>query len=97
MFLNWNLNLTMILFFISVFMYSSFYKHLLMSLISLEFMILNLSLLMYLNLNYLKLNIFLMSFFWTISVCESIMGLTILVFMVRKMGNDFTKMLNIIN
>nr|YP_010936699.1 NADH dehydrogenase subunit 4L [Apanteles gelechiidivoris]WKW91669.1 NADH dehydrogenase subunit 4L [Apanteles gelechiidivoris]WLN31487.1 NADH dehydrogenase subunit 4L [Apanteles gelechiidivoris] len=95
--LNWNFNLTIILFLISIFMYSSFYKHLLMSLISLEFMILNLSLMMYYNLYYLKLNMFLMSFFWTISVCESIMGLTILVFLVRKLGNDFTKMLNIIN
>nr|APF47426.1 NADH dehydrogenase subunit 4L [Microgaster campestris] len=93
--LNWNLNLSITLFLISSLMYSSFYKHLLMSLISLELMILNLSLFLYLNLNYLKINIFFMSFFWTITVCESILGLTILVFMVRKLGNDYTKLMNL--
>nr|APF47568.1 NADH dehydrogenase subunit 4L [Microgaster sp. SNS-2016] len=93
--LNWNLNLSLMMFLISTLMYSSFYKHLLISLINLEFMILNLSLFMYLNLNYLKINIYFLSFFWTISVCESIMGLTILVFMVRKLGNDYTKLLNL--
>nr|APF47445.1 NADH dehydrogenase subunit 4L [Pholetesor sp. SNS-2016] len=95
--LNWNFNLSMILFMISTFMFSSFYKHLLMSLISLEFMILNLSMMLYFNLYTLKLNIYFMSFFWTITICESIMGLTILVYMIRKLGNDFTKMLNIMN
>nr|YP_003734709.1 NADH dehydrogenase subunit 4L [Cotesia vestalis]ACH71093.1 NADH dehydrogenase subunit 4L [Cotesia vestalis] len=95
--MNWNFNLSIILFLISTLMYSSFYKHLLMSLISLEFMILNLSMFLYFYMSFLKLNIYFMSFFWTISVCESIMGLTILVFMVRKLGNDYTKMLNLMN
>nr|YP_010400419.1 NADH dehydrogenase subunit 4L [Cotesia flavipes]UQS76148.1 NADH dehydrogenase subunit 4L [Cotesia flavipes] len=95
--MNWNLNLSIILFLISTLMYSSFYKHLLMAMISLEFMILNLSMFLYFYMNFLKLNIYFMSFFWTISVCESIMGLTILVFMVRKLGNDYTKMLNLMN
>nr|APF47439.1 NADH dehydrogenase subunit 4L [Microplitis incurvatus] len=94
--LNWEMNFLMILFLISSIMFLSMYKHLLMTLISLEFMIMNLSMMLYLNFSFLKLNIFFITFFWTICVCESIMGLSILVYLSRKLGNDYTKILNLI-
>nr|APF47492.1 NADH dehydrogenase subunit 4L [Choeras grammatitergitus] len=96
MYMNWQFNMSFILFIISTLMFSSLYKHLLMSLISLEFMVLNLSYMIYLKLSILKMNLYFISLFWTICVCESILGLTILVFLVRKMGNDYTKLLNLI-
>ncbi|CAD6238218.1 GSCOCG00012523001-RA-CDS, partial [Cotesia congregata] len=58
-----NLNLRIILFFTSTLIYSSFYKHLLISLIRLEFIILNLSIFIYFYINFLKLNIYFISFF----------------------------------
>nr|YP_010863311.1 NADH dehydrogenase subunit 4L [Microplitis manilae]WGS91489.1 NADH dehydrogenase subunit 4L [Microplitis manilae]WUY11108.1 NADH dehydrogenase subunit 4L [Microplitis manilae] len=95
--MNWEMNFLIILFLISSMMFLSMYKHLLMTLISLEFMIMNLSLLLYLNFSFLNLNIYFIAFFWTICVCESIMGLSILVYLSRKLGNDYTKILNLMN
>nr|AHA52496.1 NADH dehydrogenase subunit 4L [Cardiochiles fuscipennis] len=92
---NWNLIMIILLFILSSLMFTSLYKHLLLSLISLEFMIINLSLMIYYIINLMSFNFYLMSLFYTICVCESILGLSILVFMVRKFGNDYAKMLNL--
>nr|AHX97807.1 NADH dehydrogenase subunit 4L [Mirax sp. QL-2014] len=87
--LNYLMNLSILFFLISCFMFSLMFKHMLMTLINIEFMILSLSYFMYMMLNWLNLNLYFMAFFWTICVCESIIGLSILVFMIRKLGNDF--------
>nr|APF47532.1 NADH dehydrogenase subunit 4L [Diolcogaster sp. SNS-2016] len=93
--INWLMNLLFFLFLFSMLMYSSFYKHLLMSLISLEFIILSLSLMIYKILLYMNLNLYFISYLWIIFVCESILGLSILVFLVRKTGNDYTSLMNL--
>nr|AHA52568.1 NADH dehydrogenase subunit 4L [Pselaphanus sp. QL-2013] len=87
--------LNMLMFFISILLFSFYFKHMLLTLISIEFMMINLMMNIYLNLLYLKINLFFISFFLTISVCESVLGLSLLIFMMRFTGNDFMKSLNL--
>nr|AHA52521.1 NADH dehydrogenase subunit 4L [Eumacrocentrus sp. QL-2013] len=92
---EYNFNLSFMFFLMSCFMFSFFYKHLLLTLISLEFMMINILFNMYMSFMMLKMNLIILSFFLTISVCESIIGLSLLVFLVRISGNDFMKSLNL--
>nr|APF47543.1 NADH dehydrogenase subunit 4L [Fornicia albalata] len=95
--LNLYLNLSVFMILIFLFMFSNYYKkHLLVGLMSLEFIMLTIFMFIYMYLMYLELSIYFMCLFLVIMVCESILGLTILVYMVRKIGNDYVKMLNLL-
>nr|QTC30719.1 NADH dehydrogenase subunit 4L [Psyttalia concolor]QTC30732.1 NADH dehydrogenase subunit 4L [Psyttalia humilis] len=96
MFIWMNLNLMILMFLMSCFFYSSYYKHILLTLISLEFMMINLMMNMYMILIKLNINIFIISMFISIMVCEGILGLSILVHMIRNSGNDYSLTLNLI-
>nr|AHA52592.1 NADH dehydrogenase subunit 4L [Sigalphus bicolor] len=85
-----------LLFLMSFMLFCLFYKHILMTLISLEFIMVNLMMLMYLNFLHIKLNLFIFSYFLSIAVCESVMGLSLLIYMIRYNGNDYMKILNLI-
>nr|UHJ18874.1 NADH dehydrogenase subunit 4L [Psyttalia incisi] len=91
-----NLNLTMLTFLISCFFYTSYYKHILLTLISLEFMMINLMMNMYMILIKLNFNMYLIAMFISIMICEGILGLSILVHMIRNSGNDYSLTLNLI-
>nr|AHX97842.1 NADH dehydrogenase subunit 4L [Afrocampsis griseosetosus] len=95
MFMN-NFYLSLTLFTMSCFMFSIFYKHLLMTLISLEFMMINTLFNLYLSIMMLNLNMYNNSFFLTISVCESIIGLSLLIHMIQLTGNDYLKSLSLL-
>nr|QKZ95166.1 NADH dehydrogenase subunit 4L [Habrobracon hebetor] len=90
------MKIILILFFISIFMTIFFYKHILLNLISLEFLMINLFMNIYYTLNYLNMNFYFFNLFLTISICEGVMGLSILVYMMRNTGNDYSKILNLI-
>nr|WLE67507.1 NADH dehydrogenase subunit 4l [Aphidius gifuensis]WLE67559.1 NADH dehydrogenase subunit 4l [Aphidius gifuensis] len=83
------MNLKFFFFISSCFMYSYYYKHILLTLISLEFMMVN----MIYNLYYLmminEINLFMITIFLGISVCESVLGLSLLINLVRLSGNDY--------
>nr|ACY09473.1 NADH dehydrogenase subunit 4L [Aphidius gifuensis]WLE65024.1 NADH dehydrogenase subunit 4l [Aphidius gifuensis]WLE65037.1 NADH dehydrogenase subunit 4l [Aphidius gifuensis]WLE65063.1 NADH dehydrogenase subunit 4l [Aphidius gifuensis]WLE65076.1 NADH dehydrogenase subunit 4l [Aphidius gifuensis] len=83
------MNLKIFFFISSCFMYSYYYKHILLTLISLEFMMVN----MIYNLYYLmminEINLFMITIFLGISVCESVLGLSLLINLVRLSGNDY--------
>nr|ARC95502.1 NADH dehydrogenase subunit 4L [Hippodamia convergens] len=71
-------------------------KHLLTMLLSMEFVILVLFMSMYmymLNFNY---EFYFVLIFLTMSVCESAMGLSLMVAMIRSYGNDYFNSLNIL-
>nr|ASY98565.1 NADH dehydrogenase subunit 4L [Metallyticus sp. JZ-2017] len=70
-----------------VFIFSS--KHLLVMLLSLEFIVLVLFISLYYYVIMMSGELFLTMFFMTFSVCEGALGLSILVSMVRMYGNDF--------
>nr|AHA52580.1 NADH dehydrogenase subunit 4L [Triraphis sp. QL-2013] len=92
--MNMNFYLNFLMFFSSCYMFSFFYKHILLNLINMEFMMINLMSMMYLIMNMMNMNIFFLSFFLAISICEGVLGLSIMVYMVRLTGNDYSKMLN---
>nr|AVN67431.1 NADH dehydrogenase subunit 4L [Gromphadorhina oblongonota] len=76
-------------FFSGIWVFCSNRKHLLATLLSLEFIVLILYVVLYnylINFNY---ELYFMMIFLTFSVCEGALGLSILVSMIRGYGNDF--------
>nr|QLY90210.1 NADH dehydrogenase subunit 4L [Hydraena gracilis] len=71
-------------------------KHLLTMLLSLEFIILSLYFNMFLYLSYYSNEYYFSMIFMTMSVCEGVLGLSILVSLVRSHGNDYFQSFNIL-
>nr|YP_006073204.1 NADH dehydrogenase subunit 4L [Sarcophaga impatiens]YP_010022559.1 NADH dehydrogenase subunit 4L [Sarcophaga hervebazini]YP_010022806.1 NADH dehydrogenase subunit 4L [Sarcophaga minor]AES86236.1 NADH dehydrogenase subunit 4L [Sarcophaga impatiens]QOP39407.1 NADH dehydrogenase subunit 4L [Sarcophaga hervebazini]QOP39654.1 NADH dehydrogenase subunit 4L [Sarcophaga minor] len=92
--LNWFLS--SILFIMGVFTFVSNRKHLLSMLLSLEYIVLSLFLLLFIYLNMLNFEFFFSMMFLTFSVCEGALGLSILVSMIRTHGNDYFQSFNIL-
>nr|YP_009560392.1 NADH dehydrogenase subunit 4L [Peckia resona]QAB06035.1 NADH dehydrogenase subunit 4L [Peckia resona]QAB06048.1 NADH dehydrogenase subunit 4L [Peckia resona] len=92
--LNWIL--PSILFIMGVFTFVSNRKHLLSMLLSLEYIVLSLFLLLFIYLNMLNFEFFFSMMFLTFSVCEGALGLSILVSMIRTHGNDYFQSFNIL-
>nr|WPN89800.1 NADH dehydrogenase subunit 4L [Fenusa sp. 1 GYN-2023a] len=88
--------LLMILFFFSFFSLCLNRFHLLMFLLSLEFIILTIYFNLIILLSFFEMELFFSMFFLVFSVCESVLGLSILVKMVRTHGNDFFQVLSIL-
>nr|YP_010426682.1 NADH dehydrogenase subunit 4L [Mycalesis francisca]USN89444.1 NADH dehydrogenase subunit 4L [Mycalesis francisca] len=72
------------------------HKHLLIVLMSLEFIVLSIffSLLLYLMM--IDYNLYMLMVFLVFSVCEGALGLSILVSMIRTHGNDYFQSFNLI-
>nr|QLY89872.1 NADH dehydrogenase subunit 4L [Neoleria inscripta] len=87
MILYWGL--PSILFIFGIFSFISNRKHLLSMLLSLEYIVLSLFLLLFIYLNYMSYESFFSMMFLTFSVCEGALGLSILVSMIRTHGNDY--------
>uniref|UniRef100_A0AAU6PC31 NADH-ubiquinone oxidoreductase chain 4L n=1 Tax=Funkikonia zheana TaxID=3133676 RepID=A0AAU6PC31_9HEMI len=64
-------------------------KHTLMSLLSLEFMMMSTLMMIMLFCLLMKYSMYLFMFMMTILICEGVLGLSILVNMIRCQGNDF--------
>nr|QUT13287.1 NADH dehydrogenase subunit 4L [Octodonta nipae] len=65
------------------------YKHFIFMLLSLEFLVVSVYYFMVVYLSMNMMNMFFLMIFLTISVCEGVLGLSIMVLMVRMEGNDF--------
>nr|QNE85462.1 NADH dehydrogenase subunit 4L [Nanna flavipes] len=89
---NWIL--PSILFIMGVFTFVSNRKHLLSMLLSLEYIVLSLFLLLFVYLNMLNYENYFSMMFLTFSVCEGALGLSILVSMIRTHGNDYFQSFN---
>nr|AOY39755.1 NADH dehydrogenase subunit 4L [Hylastes opacus] len=76
------------LFFSGVLSFLMNYKHFLLLLISLEIMVISLYTLMFFYYNQFYSEQFMSVFYLTLSVCESALGLSLLVLMIRTHGND---------
>nr|ALO77171.1 NADH deshydrogenase subunit 4L [Phloiophilus edwardsi] len=66
-------------------------KHLLLALMSMEYLILPLYLGMFIYLNLMNYEQYFSLIFLSISVCESALGLSLLVSLIRTHGNDYVK------
>nr|APX39348.1 NADH dehydrogenase subunit 4L [Aphthona lutescens] len=64
-------------------------SHLLLMLLSLEFIVLSLYFNLFVYLSTMNYDFFFSMIFLTISVCEGTLGLSILILMVRLHGNDY--------
>nr|YP_010851769.1 NADH dehydrogenase subunit 4L [Penicillidia dufourii]WGH14997.1 NADH dehydrogenase subunit 4L [Penicillidia dufourii] len=71
-------------------------KHLLLLLLSLEYMVLSLFMMFYLYLSMMYNMYYLLMIFLVMTVCEGVLGLSILVSMVRMYGNDNFQSFNIL-
>nr|WES13256.1 NADH dehydrogenase subunit 4L [Fenusa (Kaliofenusa) sp. 2 GYN-2022b] len=70
--------------------------HLLMVLLSMEFIVLIIYFYLIIYLNFFEMELFFSMFFLIFSVCEGVLGLSVLILMVRMHGNDFFQVLSIL-
>nr|YP_009261962.1 NADH dehydrogenase subunit 4L [Tipula cockerelliana]AMN09077.1 NADH dehydrogenase subunit 4L [Tipula cockerelliana] len=71
-------------------------KHLLVMLLSLEFMVLSVFLIMVIYLSLYNYEMFFSMLYLTFCVCEGALGLSILVSMIRTHGNDYFNSFNVL-
>nr|YP_010166669.1 NADH dehydrogenase subunit 4L [Lioporeus pilatei]QRV62760.1 NADH dehydrogenase subunit 4L [Lioporeus pilatei] len=95
MLLMLNFILFIVMFFVGLIVFSSKRKHLLLMLLSMEFIILSLYSLMFLFLSMFDYEFYFSMMFLVFSVCESVLGLSILVSLIRTHGNDYFFSLNL--
>nr|AYQ18954.1 NADH dehydrogenase subunit 4L [Leiochrinini sp. 2 ACP-2013] len=71
-------------------------KHLLMVLLSLEFLVVIMFFFLFYYLSTYLLDTFFLIVFLVFSVCEGVLGLSILVSLVRMYGNDYFQSFNVL-
>nr|QGT77318.1 NADH dehydrogenase subunit 4L [Tenuipotamon yuxiense] len=74
----------------------SYHKHLLNSLLSLEFMMLGVFWLLVLQVGSVGVETYFVLFFLTLTACEGALGLSLLVFIVRSHGSDYFSVINML-
>nr|YP_009732623.1 NADH dehydrogenase subunit 4L [Celypha flavipalpana]QHS71342.1 NADH dehydrogenase subunit 4L [Celypha flavipalpana] len=88
--------LVMVMFLIGNLIFISQHKHLLIILLSLEFMVLSIFLFMLFVMMYMYYNMYMLMVFLVFAVCEGALGLSILVSMIRTHGNDYFQSFNLL-
>nr|YP_009305228.1 NADH dehydrogenase subunit 4L [Scirpophaga incertulas]AHF21013.1 NADH dehydrogenase subunit 4L [Scirpophaga incertulas] len=81
--------IVLIMFFIGNFIFVSMYKHLLVILLSLEFMVLSIFFFLVIYLGGLSYDMYMLMIFLVFSVWEGALGISILFSMIRTHGNDY--------
>lgn len=84
------------IFFIGNLIFVSKYKHLLIVLLRLEFIVLRIFFFFLIYLLILNYEIYILIVFLVFSVCEGALGLSILVSLIRTHGNDYFKRFNLL-
>nr|AII02342.1 NADH dehydrogenase subunit 4L [Tineola bisselliella] len=85
-----------IMFLIGNMIFVTKYKHLLIILLSLEFMVLSIFFFFLVMLSYISYDLYMLMGFLVFSVCEGVLGLSILVLMIRTYGNDYFQSFNLL-
>nr|YP_010852791.1 NADH dehydrogenase subunit 4L [Gonepteryx amintha]WGL40171.1 NADH dehydrogenase subunit 4L [Gonepteryx amintha]WHS18937.1 NADH dehydrogenase subunit 4L [Gonepteryx amintha] len=86
----------LVMFFLGNMIFVSKHKHLLIVLLSLEFIVLSMYLLMMIYFTMMNYNMYMLMVFLVFSVCEGALGLSILVSMIRTYGNDYFQSYNLL-
>nr|YP_010577804.1 NADH dehydrogenase subunit 4L [Samia wangi]UZP15011.1 NADH dehydrogenase subunit 4L [Samia wangi] len=84
-----NLLVIFIMFIIGNLIFVSKNKHLLIVLLSLEFIVLSIFFILLLYLSFIEYDMYMLMVFLVFTVCEGALGLSILVSMIRTHGNDY--------
>nr|YP_010958798.1 NADH dehydrogenase subunit 4L [Demobotys pervulgalis]WNB40546.1 NADH dehydrogenase subunit 4L [Demobotys pervulgalis] len=87
-FLNMGI-VVIIMFILGNMIFVSKHKHLLIVLLSLEFIVLSIFFFMIILFSYIEYDMYMLMVFLVFSVCEGALGLSILVSMIRTHGNDY--------
>nr|YP_010417748.1 NADH dehydrogenase subunit 4L [Precis antilope]YP_010417761.1 NADH dehydrogenase subunit 4L [Precis ceryne]YP_010417774.1 NADH dehydrogenase subunit 4L [Precis cuama]YP_010417826.1 NADH dehydrogenase subunit 4L [Precis pelarga]YP_010417839.1 NADH dehydrogenase subunit 4L [Precis tugela]USF17907.1 NADH dehydrogenase subunit 4L [Precis antilope]USF17920.1 NADH dehydrogenase subunit 4L [Precis ceryne]USF17933.1 NADH dehydrogenase subunit 4L [Precis cuama]USF17985.1 NADH dehydrogenase subuni len=93
------MNMWLVIFLMFLFgnmIFVSKHKHLLIVLLSLEFMVLSIFFFLMMYLMMMDYNMYMLMVFLVFSVCEGALGLSILVSMIRTHGNDYFQSYNLI-
>nr|YP_010852934.1 NADH dehydrogenase subunit 4L [Coladenia maeniata]WGM81087.1 NADH dehydrogenase subunit 4L [Coladenia maeniata] len=85
-----------IMFMIGNMIFISKHKHLLIMLLSLEFIVLSMYMLLVLYLMFIEYDMYMLMVFLVFSVCEGALGISILVSMIRSHGNDYFQSFNLL-
>lgn len=91
-----NLMVILVIYLVGNIIFVSKHKHLLIVLLSLEFIVLRIFFFIILYLIIINNNIYILIVFLVFSVCEGALGLSILVSMIRTHGNDYFYSYNLI-
>nr|YP_009710442.1 NADH dehydrogenase subunit 4L [Pieris naganum]QFZ96398.1 NADH dehydrogenase subunit 4L [Pieris naganum] len=86
----------LIMFFFGNMIFVSKHKHLLIVLLSLEFIVLSIYFLMTYYFLMVSYDMYMLMIFLVFSVCEGALGLSILVSMIRTLGNDYFQSYNLL-
>lgn len=84
------------IYFVGLLVFCSKRKHLLLILLSLEFIILSLYFYLFIYLSLFNYEYYFGMVFLTIRVCERALGLSILVSIIRTYGNDYFQTFNVL-
>nr|YP_008757777.1 NADH dehydrogenase subunit 4L [Leptidea morsei]AFP58826.1 NADH dehydrogenase subunit 4L [Leptidea morsei] len=85
-----------LMFFVGNMIFVSKHKHLLIVLLSLEFIVLSIYLMMLIYMIMMNYNMFMLMVFLVFTVCEGALGLSILVSMIRTHSNDYFQSYNLL-
>nr|QTZ20275.1 NADH dehydrogenase subunit 4L [Spodoptera mauritia] len=85
-----------LMFIVGNLIFVSKYKHLLIVLLSLEFIVLSIFFFLLIYLIYIEYDMYMLMLFLVFSVCEGALGLSILVSMIRTHGNDYFQSFNLL-
>nr|YP_010531303.1 NADH dehydrogenase subunit 4L [Mileewa sharpa]UXX17562.1 NADH dehydrogenase subunit 4L [Mileewa sharpa] len=83
------MNLVFYLFIMGLISLTFIRKHVLLCLMSLEFIVLSLLLMIFLFCTSYFFSFYIFVFFMTFYVCEGVLGLSVLISMIRCYGNDY--------
>ncbi|YP_009180487.1 NADH dehydrogenase subunit 4L (mitochondrion) [Amyelois transitella] len=86
----------MVMYIVGNLIFSSKQKHLLIVLLSLEFIVLSMFFMLMLYLSQIENSMYMLMVFLVFSVCEGALGLSILVSMIRTHGNDYFQGFNLL-
>nr|YP_010170684.1 NADH dehydrogenase subunit 4L [Orgyia postica]QRZ60691.1 NADH dehydrogenase subunit 4L [Orgyia postica] len=90
------LMVSIVMFIVGNFIFVLKYKHLLVILLSLEFIVLSVFFLMLIYLSFIDYDLYMLMVFLVFSVCEGALGLSILVSMIRTHGSDYFQSFNLL-
>nr|WGM81074.1 NADH dehydrogenase subunit 4L [Acerbas sarala chinensis] len=83
------MKLIFFMFMVGNLIFVSKHKHLLIVLLSLEFIVLSIFMMMMMYLMLIEFDMYMLMVFLVFSVCEGALGISILVSMIRTHGNDY--------
>nr|ASL06225.1 NADH dehydrogenase subunit 4L [Lymantria dispar dispar]AST23703.1 NADH dehydrogenase subunit 4L [Lymantria dispar asiatica]AST23716.1 NADH dehydrogenase subunit 4L [Lymantria dispar japonica]AST23768.1 NADH dehydrogenase subunit 4L [Lymantria dispar]AST23729.1 NADH dehydrogenase subunit 4L [Lymantria dispar japonica] len=85
----------LIMFFIGNLIFVLKHKHLLIVLLSLEFIVLMIFFFLLITMSYVDYDLYMLMVFLVFSVCEGALGLSILISMIRTHGSDYFQSFNL--